>query len=400
VLCQFLTIHVHVHIVFILLLSYLFSFAYIYLIFSLAIQYQLLLFCCRYLVVPVYMWDSARSLQDARCVHCRGQHIASRLYATDMWNNGHTERHSPRVLFGINTRFYLVSRIYRCRYNHRVSTSHPSVLELLQPIEQPFILLHRSGFTRQLLNFINNFADNGLSFTKIQQLVRKNYLTTNAHRRGIFRIDAATFDGEGIYRWPVCENKDVFPTNHLLSQVFLSYFFLKENSFNIALQNVESGEWISANHTFKVAANIGYERSDRRWTSIYDSVFIILNSKGHIMKWKFTKGASFDEIIQCYKDIATRNEKKQKANPEIYVDNCCHVRQKLQDAFSDKELVVKLDIFHAVQRLTSKIPKHKYRARISKYLTKNATKTPYLVHLNRTYLGVRTFSSVQADPVW
>lgn len=40
----------------------------------------------------------------------------------------------------------------------------------------------------------------------------------------------------------------------------------------------------------------------------------------------------------------------------VVVDNCCTVRKKLQGVFGENT-VVKLDIFHAIQQIVTKIPK-------------------------------------------
>ena len=40
----------------------------------------------------------------------------------------------------------------------------------------------------------------------------------------------------------------------------------------------------------------------------------------------------------------------------VYIDNCCQWKRLLQEEFGN-DLLVKLDLFHAIQRITSKIPK-------------------------------------------
>ena len=40
----------------------------------------------------------------------------------------------------------------------------------------------------------------------------------------------------------------------------------------------------------------------------------------------------------------------------VYVDNCCHWRNKIQEVFG-ADVIVSLDIFHAVQQITRKLPK-------------------------------------------
>ena len=57
------------------------------------------------------------------------------------------------------------------------------------------------------------------------------------------------------------------------------------------------------------------------------------------------------------KDLKKKWLDKQKvALDAIYVDNCCHVRQKISEIFGDS-IAIKLDLFHAIARVTKKIPK-------------------------------------------
>ena len=69
-----------------------------------------------------------------------------------------------------------------------------------------------------------------------------------------------------------------------------------------------------------------------------------------------TKTLSFDDIRDVLISLNERLKRLGKVVYEFYIDNCCSLRSKLQGIFGP-QLVVLLDIFHAVQRITSKIPK-------------------------------------------
>ena len=111
---------------------------------------------------------------------------------------------------------------------------------------------------------------------------------------------------------------------------------------------------ISFDHTFKVAANIGYLRSDGKWVSQYNSVFIVMNQEGLVLGWQFTKSTGMDEVKRLFHGIIERITDFQ--NLIIIADNCCSIKGKLTDLFGEN-VSVKLDIFHAVQRITKKLPK-------------------------------------------
>ena len=48
--------------------------------------------------------------------------------------------------------------------------------------------------------------------------------------------------------------------------------------------------WLSCDHTFHSAANIGLFREvDGEWIKQYSGLFCVLNSLGEVLTWKLTK---------------------------------------------------------------------------------------------------------------
>ena len=69
-----------------------------------------------------------------------------------------------------------------------------------------------------------------------------------------------------------------------------------------------------------------------------------------IIGWRLTKSTSFEEIRSLLQEL-----KEEIDVTRVIVDDCCKVRSLYQSVFPDVE--VKLDLFHAVQRVTKTIPK-------------------------------------------
>ena len=109
-------------------------------------------------------------------------------------------------------------------------------------------------------------------------------------------------------------------------------------------------------------ANVGMAREgDKRWITQYGALFSVLNSFGQVVTWKLATGTAFDVIENLLLPLKERLKKQRKKLSEFYIDNCCSWRNKLQQVFGE-ELKVKLDIFHAVKRISDKIPKrHRLR---------------------------------------
>ena len=120
------------------------------------------------------------------------------------------------------------------------------------------------------------------------------------------------------------------------------------------MASIPIGESISFDHTFKIASNIiGYVREDKKLISEYDSVFFVLNDKGQVLTWQLTKGTSFAEVAMLLQSLDKRPSDKLKT---VYVDNCCKLRNKIKNIFGP-HVSVKLDLFHAVQRIADNTKK-------------------------------------------
>lgn len=81
-----------------------------------------------------------------------------------------------------------------------------------------------------------------------------------------------------------------------------------------------------------------------------------MNSKGQILTWQLTSGTSFSQTECLLHDLCCRAERQENPIRTVYIDDCCKLRTKVQNVFG-KEVLVKLDVFHAVQRITRTLPK-------------------------------------------
>ena len=114
-------------------------------------------------------------------------------------------------------------------------------------------------------------------------------------------------------------------------------------------------QWLSSVHKLKVSANIGFWHRGV-WNKQYDSLFCAVNERGQVVSWQLTKGTSFEKVRSRLVSLNIRTREQGTTVSAFYVDNCCMWRNKLQDVFG-ADLSVKLDLFHAVQRVIKKIPK-------------------------------------------
>ena len=264
----------------------------------------------------------------------------------------------PRLIHDVRSIVILVGAIYRCSSNHVVYSTDASILQKIDRAHILFILLHRTGFTRGFVQCVVNLAQEGLSMQAISrhiEAIRHEFVTDV--------IQTLLFD------YNMCSGKQLtisqiqsitsstyvdlishpIPTNDMISRCFIITFEENELHYTKQMLQVEVKNCLRLDHTFKVASNVGYLRSDGKWITQYSSVFIVLNEKGEVVTWQLTNSTSLDEVEKTLTKLRERVADGQDIT--LYVDNCCQVRRKLQQIFGS-HTSVKLDVFHAVQRIT------------------------------------------------
>ncbi len=82
----------------------------------------------------------------------------------------------------------------------------------------------------------------------------------------------------------------------------------------------------------------------------FQQLYICLNELGEVVAWRLTKSTTFSEIEDILVELQERNSLKGTTVELVCVDDCCRVRMKYNKVFPN--VAVKLDLFHACQRIT------------------------------------------------
>ena len=99
---------------------------------------------------------------------------------------------------------------------------------------------------------------------------------------------------------------------------------------------------ISVNHTFKVSKSIrGFRLQDSKFINENMKLFIVLNEEGLVVNWKLKE---IEPELQSVKSMSGASLKY------IFTDTSCGCREIYEDIFPDA--LIKLDLFHACQRIT------------------------------------------------
>ena len=295
---------------------------------------------------PVVVWDplTTKVLGDITCPFCQEM-----LVSTSSWTDGSSSRLNPRQLYDVHQKALLLSRIYRCNTCKLLLLSHdPRILKgATQPTLIPFILSHKCGFTRNLVDLIYSLVQHGMTFFSIESMITEQYWSRQMNRPVV----------SSDYKQLSSTQSQLGPSNDILTKCFITRFIELEPKYNAAMQNLKANSWIACDHTFKIASNVGYLR-EGKWVTQYNSAFFVMGDAGQVLAWQLTKGTSSNEISKLLGGIKERHSSLDIQY--IAVDNCCQIRDKLKNIFGESVKVI-LDLFHATQRITRKLPtRHEY----------------------------------------
>ena len=118
---------------------------------------------------------------------------------------------------------------------------------------------------------------------------------------------------------------------------------------------------ISVDHILKVGKPIGGHREiDNKFIKSYKKLFIVFNEEGAVVAWELTNSISQDEIEPELNEVKFKLKNNQISY--IYTDTCCGFKKVYEQCFPG--VSIKLDLFHATQRITKTLPDKKSREAI------------------------------------
>ena len=293
-------------------------------------------------VPDILIWDPVTQHKiTLTCPHCLHSSNGNSLYAT-RWKDGKASYDEPRKLFCIQREVLLVSRVYRCKSGHQILAHDPWILKTISSSTHvPFVLFHKSGVTRDLFHYVFTHVQAGVKLTDIKNFLERMY--NDAAMSTLSSTNAPNFVSS-------LES----PGRRIVTNCFIRSYFEYEHMFAQHTADIPY-TCLSADHTFKVSANIGFWHKGS-WVNQYDSLFCVLNEQGHVVAWQLTKGTSFDKVRALLTNLKSRVNNTTNGATRFYIDNCCMWSRNLKEVFGEN-IEVKLDLFHATQRITKKIPK-------------------------------------------
>ena len=191
----------------------------------------------------------------------------------------------------------LVQKIYICfrgRLCHKLMRTTPDVWNSMPKVKQeyfPLVLTERSGYTKIMYDLIETELLQGVNFMKISEGIASLNIREFSRRKQIYA--AATSDDNTSNNNDVSEfyknSTFSFPSNDFLMKILSTNFDKHSHIYEVHMKSL-TAEVISCNHTFKISRNVRAVRGkDKKFVSQYNQVFITLNEKGEVLRWRLTR---------------------------------------------------------------------------------------------------------------
>jgi len=269
---------------------------------------------------------------------------------------------NPRLMFDMFGNVVLIQRYYNCNpendKSHRYCSTDQELLKML-PSEIIgrfcFRKYNDSAFSINLTTFLFEQVKRGVNFSQIAEAIAM-FNHTEFERLKSCHISTTLKD------LSFTESKLFsFPSSDRLISLFIDVYKKQEQFFKDEMEKIPSTSMISTDHTFKIGKPIGYYCGDK-FVHNYGKLFIVLNEDHQVLAWQLCKTAGHAEVEDLLLNLAKR--KGSHHIKTVLVDNCCAERRFYEICFFGCS--VKLDIFHAIQRLVKDIP-HRFSFRGCKY---------------------------------
>ena len=336
----------------------------------------------KFLVPSVILWDplsQVPQMAELSCPHeihdnevCVLRAHTSSKSNYGRWKAARGTQDVPRVLYCCDGSTLLVSRMYTCKKGHKIISHDPRIIEHIPPSYQvPFFLLHRTGFTRELANWVHSCVFAGMTFHEIEEVLIQRHRGVHEDRKSKFNAEVKVYleknpdtNPSEIEKFPEFKASQVPSLETIMSSIV--HMFEGNEQFYIQRMGEWSAKYIIAGYYFKVATTIGEKLDNGKWTTHFKNIYTVMNEKGQVIAWKFTKEKDRNEVKDILVGLQMRFQNQGNELEMILVPECCESRDQFQSIFGS-EVPIKLELSKAIHRVVRKIPAKK---RESNQLTK------------------------------
>lgn len=182
-----------------------------------------------FILPHVILWDPLNQFPGLFAGGVLCSSCSKQLKEIVRWKWGQSLGLQPRVIHGLETTILIVPAVYSCVNEHTIVATDPRILKLLNSDLLPFVLLHRTGFSKQFVSAIIHLLCEGMTISRVEQYItktRKEYVANLYLRLKHILPDDSSLTPTSS---PLTLIETPAPSDDVLSKCFLAHFFRKQD---------------------------------------------------------------------------------------------------------------------------------------------------------------------------
>jgi hypothetical protein len=263
-----------------------------------------------------------------------------------LWTHKNGLRISPRLLYNIRGNMLLVSALYLCQTCGREGLIRAHDVHLMKQVRGTlnpnFHLFARSGCTQETFETIINCIQSGMTFNETSNFFKRSF--------GLAWPNPNYLKGDLKFN---------SPSGRHCEDIFLHHYRNHLSFYESEMLKVIPSD-MSMDHTF-YSSNLVHIRDGESTKTQFSALFLVLDEAGRVISFCLTKTKSLEEVVGHLRELHSRAPNAKF----IHTDNCCADKRVLLEVFGEGTNV-RLDIFHAMNRISRKIKKKQLTSRKKK----------------------------------
>jgi len=264
------------------------------------------------------------------------------------------QRFALRMLYDIDRPVLLVTSFLRCtsrgKKQHEILGYDPRLLRMFPSLDLPFMLFHKAGITKRMMDFILESVISGMTVNRLFDIVKAKYEVNHTITSQFFVNEIETIRAHVMAEGGQIEisSEAIFPpyvnchpSKALLGRCFLAAFKEKDEYYKHCMHQLLANECIVLDDSLSVGARIGlpgiWGSAVKILPEEFQGMFLVFNEANHILSWTFLREGKFEEVESILTELRNRHNKSLKA---CFTTKCCAWRDELRHIFG-KWFIVK-----------------------------------------------------------
>ena len=211
---------------------------------------------------PVQFWDFA--------AYGKGKPLTCPSCSYPMTHVPFGQRFALRMLYDVDKPVLLVTSFLRCgnrgKKQHEVLGYDPRLLRMFPNLDLPFMLFHKAGITKRMMEFILDSVINGMTVNRLFDIVKAKYEVNHTITSQFFANEIETIRSHVMAEGGQIEisSDAIFPpyvnchpSKALLGRCFLAAFKEKDEYYKYCMHQLLANECIVLDDSLSVGARIG-----------------------------------------------------------------------------------------------------------------------------------------------